>query len=282
MSEVLELLNKALRNATSAVPTLPQGVAEALRLARDPKLEFRDVTSLAESDPPLSGRLLAVANSALYARGQPVGSIRTAVVRLGMQTLRDILYQTAYASMLVDSPRHRERVYESFRHGVLAARICRLLAFPMHVEADLAYLAGLMHDVGRARCWKVLDRVPLEDRDEEACAAVDAAHAKAGADVATAWRLPAEVVEACEFHHEPEGKPWASLVAAADALARRAEGRGSDVDVIIAFERLGLGEGLAADLAPRVQEAAEAVESEVQRVSALPRGASSKPSRMAG
>jgi putative nucleotidyltransferase with HDIG domain len=229
---LLEQLQRDLARGTSDLPTLPRSVTEALRLARTPGLDFDEVARVAAGDPPLSARVVSVANSALYARaGMPrIASVRRAAVRLGTQATRDVLFQVAYASMFVDAPRFRDLVEATFQHGVRAARCARLLARERGHDPDIAFLSGLLHDIGRARCWKLLAKHRGAIDLAAAAIAVEELHAVAGAELAAAWHLPEEVVEACRWHHEPEGRDYAILVAAADAVARLEEGRGSSDD----------------------------------------------------
>ena len=100
-----------------------------------------------------------------------------------------------------------------------------LLARTRGLDSDVAFLAGLLHDIGRARCWKLLAQRRGSVDATEAAAAVAELHTAAGAELAAAWHLPDEVIEACRFHHAPDGRPFPLLVMAADALSRLVEGR---------------------------------------------------------
>jgi putative nucleotidyltransferase with HDIG domain len=221
-----ERLVRDLARGTSDLPTLPRGVAEALRLARKPALDFSEIERVGTEYPPLAARLLAVANSALYALpGVPrIASVRRAAIRLGLQATRDVLYQVAYATMFVDTPRFREIIERSFLQGVRAARYARFVATERRVDVDVAFLAGLLHDIGRARCWKLIASMKGTIDEQEAEAAVDEHHTQAGAQLATAWRLPDEVVDACRWHHEPGGRVFPTLAAAAHAFVEVEDG----------------------------------------------------------
>ncbi len=218
---IREALARDLARGTSDLPTLPRGVADALRLARKPTLDFGEIEKVSGEYPPLAARLLAVANSALYAlRGAPrIASVRRAAIRMGIQATRDVLYQVAYATMFVDAPRFRELIESTFQHGVRCAPYGRLLAGERGLDADTAFLAGLLHDIGRARCWKLIAGLRGRVDVDEAEAAVAEVHAAAGAELATAWHLPDEVAEACMWHHEPKGRVFPLIAAASDALA---------------------------------------------------------------
>jgi putative nucleotidyltransferase with HDIG domain len=245
-----ELLERDLARGTSDLPTLPRGVTEALRLARTPGLDFEEVERVAAGDPPLAARVVSVANSALYARaGMPrIASVRRAAVRLGTQATRDVLYQVAYASMFVDAPRFRDLVEATFQHGVRAARCARLLARQRGLDTDVAFLAGLLHDIGRARCWKLFAKRSGVVDQTAAAAAVDGLHAVAGAELAAAWHLPDEVIEACRWHHAPDGRPFPLLVAAADSLSRLVEGRDSMDDARARLRDFGVSATQADEL----------------------------------
>ncbi len=256
---LFEQLERDLARGTSDLPTLPRSVTEALRLARTPGLDFDDVARVAAGDPPLAARVVSVANSALYSRaGMPrIASVRRAAVRLGTQATRDVLYQVAYASMFVDAPRFRDLVEATFQHGVRAARCARLLARARGLDTDVAFLAGLLHDIGRARCWKLLAQRRGSIDMTSAAVAVGDLHATAGAELATAWHLPEEVVEACRWHHGPDGRAYPLLVAAADALSRLIEGRDSTADAHVHLLQAGVA---AADIEELVVQASKEVE----------------------
>lgn len=223
-----EMLGRDLARGTSSLPTLPHNVMAALRLARTPTLDFDEIGRVAEKDPPLAARVISIANSALYARtGAPrIVSVRRAAVRLGTQATRDVLFQVAYATMFVDAPRFLDLIDTTFQHGVRTARAARVLARERRFDMDVAFLCGLLHDVGSARCWRLLStkRAPFDM--EEAGRAVDLLHARAGAELASAWRLPNEVVESCRFHHDPRDREYPLFVAGADAVANLHDGTG--------------------------------------------------------
>ena len=75
-------LLRELENGRAGLPVLPHIAAAALRFANDPDSDLRRLAELVEGDPPIAARLLAVANSAIYARAVRVSTTRGAIVRL--------------------------------------------------------------------------------------------------------------------------------------------------------------------------------------------------------
>ncbi len=217
-------IEQELARGTGDLPVLRGAATEALKLAQDPELRFEDVIVVAESDPPLAARFLAVANSALYSRRGSVASVKQALVRLGTQATRDILYLAVYTSNLFDVPRFRPVVAKLFRHSVLTARTARRISPTLALDADLAFVCGLLHDVGTARCLKLASKhATVRTPNEEVLEVIDELHTRAGADLAVLWHLPAEVAECCTWHHEPGERPYPRMILAADSLAELAE-----------------------------------------------------------
>lgn len=220
VDDIVEVFGPLVRSKTGDLPVLPGVAVEALRLARDPRVRVDALLRVVEEDPPLAARILAVANSSFYARGIPIRSLRQAVVRLGLSPLRDVIYMAIYANSVFDAPGFVELVRETFDHCVRVGRIAQRLAPLLGHDEESAFLAGLLHDVGQARCLKLFARHPLtrncpRDRLSEAAVRL---HEAAGAALARAWNLPEEVVEACEHHHAPR-TPFSTLVWAADAVS---------------------------------------------------------------
>jgi putative nucleotidyltransferase with HDIG domain len=218
--DIVEVFGPLVRTKTADLPVLPGVAVEALRLARDPRVRVDALLGVVEEDPPLAARILAVANSTFYARGIPIRSLRQAVVRLGLHPLRDVIYMAIYANSVFDAPGFVELVRETFDHCVKVGRIAQRLAPVLGHDEESAFLAGLLHDVGKARCLKLFARHPLTRHcpKDRLLDAADELHEAAGAALARAWNLPAEVVDACEHHHAPTSS-FSRLIWAADAVS---------------------------------------------------------------
>lgn len=200
---VYDSLAADLARGSGDLPVLPRAAAEALNLAQSPNMRFDQVVVVVETEPPLVARILSVVNSPLYSRGIPIANLGQALVRMGIQATRDVLYMAVYGSALFEAPRFSRRVGQVFSHGVLVARCARRLAALGGEDEDTAFLAGLLHDVGRARCLKILAMRKKRAENSEVEYAVEALHAEAGVGLVEAWNLPPAVAEACAFHDEP-------------------------------------------------------------------------------
>ena len=208
----IEILEPLMLQRTSDLPVLPALALEALALSRRANVRMDQLLDVIEREPLLAARVLGVANSAFYSRGMPTTSVQYALVRLGTHAVRDVLTMAVYSSTVFDVPGLSELVRECFDHSVAVARASRELARFMDLDPEVAFLAGLLHDVGYARCLKIARTALAQVEREPMLEAVDALHAAAGGVLARAWSLPAEVVLACERHHTPDVRDYAALV----------------------------------------------------------------------
>lgn len=237
-------LQALAQQASGDLPVLPAVAQEALRLVKGPDVKLDAVLRVVEQDPPLAARILSVANSTFYSRGAPVVTLRQAMIRLGTHALRDVVYMAVYANTVFEAPGLVELVRECFEHSVLVARLARSIAGSVAIDPEVVFLAGLLHDVGRARCYKLLAKSPHAKglSTEVLRAATDELHEDAGATLAVVWKLPDEVVRAIAQHHAPRQDLHARVIAAADTLARSFESppRADADEVRVALEVLGL------------------------------------------
>jgi putative nucleotidyltransferase with HDIG domain len=219
-------LVKKLSTGRAALPVLPHVATMALRLAGNPNAKVDELAQLIDSDPPIAARFLSVANSVIYFRGWRTSSTHSAIVRLGLSNTRDLLFQVVYSSSMSGIKRFHEPVRLSFERSVACALAARAAAQAVRVELDSAYMCGLLHDIGEARIYRIFeDLKPPADADAEIARLVHKYHCLAGAEIATTWQLPSEIVDACALHHqsEPAGD-HVRIVRISDVLAAALDG----------------------------------------------------------
>ena len=167
----------------SMLPSAPP-LYLALAEAFERHAPLHEVATLIQSDPAITAKLLQLVNSSFFVDAERVTCVRRAAEKLGAQRLRELLLA---AELFQGSP----AAAATATHGLRVARLARGLA---PAFADDAYLAGLLHDVGRL----VLDAP---------AGATETFHARVGGVLLGVWGLPIEVVRAVAFHHDPDASP---------------------------------------------------------------------------
>ncbi len=237
-----EILARELERGIGDLAVLPKSAYDALQLAQTVEPSVEVVAAAANRDPVLMARLLAVANSTLYARAVPIVTAKSAFIRIGNQAARDVFYQVAYSAMLGNLPSFKHLASQTFNHGVLTSRIARSLASFVTCDAQMTFLAGLLHDVGKSRCLRILAKRCNDHPLREIVTAMNRMHAIAGSELAAAWRLPIEVVETCQYHHDPGPRVVPAVVCLANELAHVVDDddESDDAKLSEAIERLEL------------------------------------------
>jgi putative nucleotidyltransferase with HDIG domain len=237
---------------------LPAHVLEAMRLLDDLTSSAESVAEVVGRDPVLAARVLRLANSALYMRTRRVATLRDAVVLVGFAAVRSLLFTAvAYDAFARGAPGYGLDRVRMWQHALAVATVARHLAQTRGLDAEAAFVAGLLHDIGKMALSHSLQeqyRAVLEAVEEGADfveaerAVLGCDHAQVGAEAARRWSLPEPLVQAIEHHHRPDEVPelgLADVVHVADALSVML-GFGVGTDQLMhrcserALERLGL------------------------------------------
>jgi putative nucleotidyltransferase with HDIG domain len=205
-------------------------------LMHDLNAKTADIVRLIELDAALTINVLRWANSAYFRSAVRVESIRTAVVRMGMNNIIRLSIGGCLASTLRKSvPGYELAENDLWRHNMTAALtvevVSQIIKTPTH---PAAFTAAMLHDIGKSILGQHLDREQFRQLRElmatEKLSAVEAErrlfetdHAEVGAAMASYWKFPDELAHAIEQHHnlDTEGNGLLELVIIADAIANK-------------------------------------------------------------
>jgi putative nucleotidyltransferase with HDIG domain len=209
------------------LPVLPEAAATIMTETSKETWQVSTVVAALTRDPALSAHLLRVANSPAFRGAGATVSAQQAVTRLGASHLRQVAVVIACETKAFSSALFKDEVRAVFRHSLATALFAREIARERRANVEESFLAGLLHDLGFPVALQAIVEVskalggPI-DR-EAALAWTEAHHARLGAQVARAWRLPASVASAIEqHHHDAAGSALAATVSLGDGLARGA------------------------------------------------------------
>lgn len=226
------------------MPVFPQTAQTVLSMMNDPKTHILKVAEAIQKDVSLSVRLLKMSNSAYYAQGRKIVTVLEALVLLGMNTVKELLVAaSAYKILNKKIEGYLLERGDLWKHSLFCAMASETLASEAAPSLkDKAYIAGLLHDVGKIilahyvqeEFEKILAKVERENISFDSAEkdVLGFTHAELGARVLEKWNFPEEIVDAIEFHHDPKEakfKPLAGLVHLGDmATIMLGVGLGSD------------------------------------------------------
>jgi putative nucleotidyltransferase with HDIG domain len=214
------------------LPPFPAVAARILQLLSKEDASMKELAELIRSDVAFSSEVLTMANSALFTFRTEITGILQATVLLGLQRVKAVALTVGMRSYLVDSLKI-PGVLACWRHSLACALVCEELAGACMIERDAAYLAGLLHDVGRL-ALTVVEPLQYSNlllaaeentlnmlEEEQKLFGMD--HCQAGRWLAQQWKLPPHFAEIAEHHHDRQTTGKFDLLALVQLACRMAD-----------------------------------------------------------
>jgi len=188
------------------MPPLPQVPERVLQRLRDRNCSFARVAEDIAEDQVVAASVLRAVNSPLYRGVNEITSLQTAVARLGVNALRTLMmHQALKAATFLKKSGDKELAESVWRRSLACAHIMNGLARFTRVDAEDAWLIGLMHDVGNVIVLRVIQGHQAltghwiaPDMFEYLC---HESHQEFGELVAASWNLPPRIKELVSNHH---------------------------------------------------------------------------------
>lgn len=268
-----------LINKVKEIPPLPQSIIRVLEITRNDKSSAQDLAEVFERDPTLAVNILKLANSPYYGFTSKVSTISHAIVCLGLETVKSIALTSSTHDMLnKEIPAYDLGEGMLWRHSIASGACARIIAQRIgYKDCEEAYIAGLLIDIGKIilssfaedQFKQVVERsnknkIPFNKAEQEI---LGFGHPHVGGRIIKKWNLPSALVEAVQYHHQPDkaetNKTLTYIVHLADAIScMLGVGLGSD-GLMYVFEEntlnvLGLSkedvESIMSELADKVQD----------------------------
>jgi putative nucleotidyltransferase with HDIG domain len=201
------------------LPPFPQVALRVLQLANNENVQLHELSELISSDPAFASEVLTIANSLLYAPRFPASSILQAIAVLGANNLQGLCLTVgvrAYMGKALNQPAMRA----IWRHNLASALIADQLASVGFLDREVAFTAGVMHDIGRLGLAVIRPKeysLLLGVHSGSAASILNAErdlfgwdHCEAGRQLITDWKMPPEFEAIVAEHHEPRqmGSSW--------------------------------------------------------------------------
>jgi HD-like signal output (HDOD) protein len=222
-------------NCLGTLPSLPDTYAELIELLRSESSSVQQIGKVVEQDLAMSAKLLQMVNSAFFGLPRRIASPVQAVTLLGIETVTNLALTAGIFNQIEPSLVETFGLEALWAHSLRVAGLSRALYMDMgytRLEADLPFMAGLLHDLGKLilvsanpdEYRNIVEQskqkqLPIHLTEEES---LWTGHAAVGAYLMGLWGLPLDAVEAVALHHQPRTQrpdhPQALVVYAANLL----------------------------------------------------------------
>lgn len=233
-ASILNIRERVSRiEVTPAIPAVLVPLLKLLNMPAD-KVEMDDVAQLISYDQAIAAQCLRIAGSPLFGLSHPPKSIPAAVVVLGLHRVESILLTSCMGlAFPVKTWSIDPGVF--WRHSLGCAMVCRKFSESLAgADAEKAYAAGLLHDLGiLVNCLvfpdefaAAMERARQLQRplDEAERATMGFTHCESGRALAEQWGLADAVIEVVTHHHAVEqsetSRGLVALVHLSDLLCR--------------------------------------------------------------
>ncbi len=208
-------IKKILKLDGTTLPSFPQVAAKLMEVSKSSSASLQDLSKIVETDPGISVRVLELVNSAAYGMKRKITALSEAVVFLGLDEVKRLSIGMTVFEKLFKSGHTRQFDRLLFwRHSlsvaVLSMELAKKIKYP---DPEEAYIAGLLHDIGKI----FLDIQGIRDYGsfiqelsassdlviEKERSVIGLGHDDVGAFFASLWKLPENLVMTIKYHHQP-------------------------------------------------------------------------------
>jgi putative nucleotidyltransferase with HDIG domain len=212
---LVDIINDYLAIKTLDIPVFHAVALKMQQILAKPNFTIDEVTQTIVADQALTSQVLRVANSSFYAGLNKVANIKDAIVRLGAQEVANI----AMMATQLELHRSTDKTFDPFvkslwKHALVCAIGSKWLSEKIGCDnlAQEAFLAGLLHDIGKLFLLKVIEEISSSGQYQVTFSpaliseVLVSMHVEQGFQLMQKWNLPEAYCEVARDHHAEE---WA-------------------------------------------------------------------------
>lgn len=206
-------INRFLRD-DAQLPPMPQALEELRQITENSTASLEAIGAVVLKDSGLSAFLLRMVNSAFYSFSSRVDTVSRAVGIIGVKPLYSLALGFVFSEIMARLPKDMPGLDRLWRHNLAVGIAAQTIweAQEGKEGGERLFVAGLLHDVGKlALICEAPEQahilynqsgkdVPVYDLED---ATLGFNHAKAGALLLKKWNMPAPLISAVQWHHNP-------------------------------------------------------------------------------
>lgn len=199
----LQQLAEDLNSKNIKLPSFPDVVINIRTALEDPTCSSERLADVVRTDAVLVARLLMAANSAFHNRaGIEIVDLNLAISRLGFEVVRNTAITLA-VEQIFNASQHeelRESIKNIWSSSLSLASMCFVIARNSgNLNADNAFLCGLLHEVGKLYILtKARDYPNLMGDPDSLASVLEQWYASVGKSIVEAWGFSDEIANSLE------------------------------------------------------------------------------------
>ncbi len=195
-----------------SLPAMDPVISKVLSLVSDPNTSPRALAGIIKNDAALTARILKLSNSAIFGLSRQVTSIEQAVLVLGFNEIRNLVLVSATFDLMTLGDA-KDLFHNLWNHFISVSVIARFLCKKFTPDLiDVAYVAGLLHDIGKvpfamrfpdeySEFFEKNSMFPNQIHKIE-LAEFECDHQEMGRLLLEKWNIPETISSVCGNHHD--------------------------------------------------------------------------------
>lgn len=218
LDKVIYIQNKLKEVDKLDLPTLPSTYYQIEELITKNKATVNNLSEIIQSDPSLTAKILMLVNSASFGLRQEIKTLSRAINIIGFNELSNLVLATAVIKMFPPYEGAHFSLQKFWEHSIAVGTAAKIIAKNLNrkfmINAQEAFTAGLIHDIGKlvmkefypTQFGKALIhcktyKTTLADAEDSL---FGYNHQHIGHALAREWKLPSIYHSAIGFHHHPQ------------------------------------------------------------------------------
>lgn len=204
------MLTEKLRNLD--LPPMPQVAARVMQIDESQvSVSAEQIKNIIQADLALSTKILKLANSAFYSRGNRIQNLSQAIALLGFKTVKGLSLLVSAAS-IIPKKGNFKIMKELWMRSVLTALIAKIIAEKVGKDKlkDEIFMIGLLRQIGKSILanqfpeeYAICYQMASEGIDEEKLHQLETmkwrfTSAEASSYAMKSWNFPSDLVQASE------------------------------------------------------------------------------------
>jgi HD-like signal output (HDOD) protein/signal transduction histidine kinase len=196
------------------LPSLPHILLKLIEVCNKEETKITEISQIISKDSSLSARVMVMVNSVYYNLPNKVTSIGQALVLLGTDTIKNIAISASIKNVFKGAKDKLGFDLKAFWwHSLMCAILSKSIAVKIAYNSpDEAFLAGLLHDIGKLVLWinftdEYKQIIDSSNKQTDLLLAgeiqLGASHPEVGSWLIKQWKLQSFISDAVLYHHEP-------------------------------------------------------------------------------
>jgi HD-like signal output (HDOD) protein len=227
--EYIDVVADSESAGANLIPRVPSVMVQLLKRMHEENVSGSDLSRIITKDVVLVAAVLNEVNSSLYNLNDKITELSQAIMVLGYNRLRMVLTKLSFTPIFNDQLGTYTKLTSAkiWEESQKRALVCYLLAKHQQVDPFVAFLAGLLHDVGLMVALRVFDRSSANGQLPTSPEFRDAIQKKSliiSSRIGQIWSLPEIVLKAIDAQITDEAgaanMPLAQVLKKADFISK--------------------------------------------------------------